>query len=386
MNELEEKILALTCDFIRRESVTPEDKGCQKLMVERLTASGFDTEWFPFEEVTNFWSKKSGSSDGPALLFAGHTDVVPSGNLESWKYPPFEPTLDGDTLYGRGAADMKGSLAAMLIATEQFVADYPEHKGSIAYLITSDEEGPFINGTVRVVEVMQARDERVDLCIVGEPSSREKVGDVIKNGRRGSLSGTLRLFGIQGHVAYPEYAKNIIHESLNALDELAQTIWDQGNDDFPPTSFQITHYESGSAENIIPGEAHAQFNFRYSTQQTADMLQQAVVDVLESHRLEYDLAWKLNGEPFITHRGELTDYASQAITTVCGYKPELSTAGGTSDGRFIAKMGCQIVELGPVNKTIHQVNENTSLSELTKLCRIYYEIMQQCLTNSGNQS
>lgn len=379
MNNLEEKLLNLTSDLIGRKSVTPEDAGCQKLMTERLEAVGFETEWFPFEEVTNFWSTKSGKASGPALLFAGHTDVVPPGNLEAWKYPPFEPTLEGDTLYGRGAADMKGSLAAMLIATEQFIADYPDHKGSIAYLITSDEEGPFINGTVRVIEVLQARDVHIDMCIVGEPSSSEKVGDVIKNGRRGSLSATMRLFGIQGHVAYPDFAKNVIHESLNALDELAQTIWDEGNDDFPPTSFQITHYESGSAENIIPGEAMAQFNFRYSTEQTAESLQQAVVDVLESHRLEYDLAWKLNGEPFLTHRGELTEYASTAIEKVCGYSTELSTAGGTSDGRFIAKMGCQVVELGPVNKTIHQINENTSLTELEKLCRIYYEIMRECL-------
>ena len=379
MNNLEEKLLNLTSELISRQSVTPEDAGCQKLMTEHLEAIGFETEWFPFEEVTNFWSKKTGQTDGPVLLLAGHTDVVPPGNLESWTYPPFEPTLVADTLFGRGAADMKGSLAAMLLATEQFVADYPDHKGSIAYLITSDEEGPFINGTVRVVEVLQARDEQVDFCIVGEPSSSNKVGDVIKNGRRGSLSATLRLFGIQGHVAYPDYAKNVIHESLNALDELAQTIWDQGNDDFPPTSFQITHYESGSAENIIPGEALAQFNFRYSTEQSADSLQQAVIDVLESHRLEYDLAWKLNGEPFLTHQGELTDYATQAIEKVCGYSTELSTAGGTSDGRFIAKMGCQIIELGPVNKSIHQINENTSLSELEKLCRIYYEIMRECL-------
>jgi len=380
MTPMEQQILELTSDLIHRPSITPLDEGCQDLMIEHLSQHGFETELFPFEEVNNFWSKKLGTDpDGPVLLFAGHTDVVPVGNIAAWEFPPFEPTLVGDMLYGRGAADMKGSLAAMMIATEQFITTHPEHKGSIAYLITSDEEGPFINGTVRVVDALLDRDEQVDYCLVGEPSSSERIGDTIKNGRRGSMSATLHLYGKQGHVAYPDHAENVIHESLNALDELIQTIWDQGNNDFPPTSFQITHIESGSAENIIPGVALVQFNFRYSTEQTAKGLQEQVVEVLENHQLDYDLAWKLNGEPFLTPQGKLIHAVETAIFDECGYKTELSTAGGTSDGRFIAKLGCEVVELGPINKTIHQVDECTSVQGLTQLSRIYYEIMRQCL-------
>ncbi|RLA04393.1 MAG: succinyl-diaminopimelate desuccinylase [Gammaproteobacteria bacterium] len=375
---MDNQIIELTSELIRRRSVTPEDAGCQDLLGQHLQESGFEIEPFPFAEVSNFWAKRTGSDpDAPVFLFAGHTDVVPPGNLSQWRFPPFDPVLENDLLYGRGAADMKGSLAAMILATERFVQKYPAHKGSIAYLITSDEEGPFINGTVRVVDALIKRGEIVDYCLVGEPSSEKNIGDVIKNGRRGSLSGTLHVSGLQGHVAYPHTSVNAIHQSLPALDELAETIWDQGNDDFPASSFQITSFESGSAENVIPGEAKVKFNFRFSTEQTATDLQNQVVEVLDNHQLDYELAWKLNGEPFLTKAGLLIEATNESIQDVCGYTGQLSTAGGTSDGRFIAKMGVEIIELGPVNETIHKTNECVNVNHLRQLVDIYQGILEK---------
>jgi len=377
---MDKEVVELTSELIRRKSITPEDAGCQDVICEHLENCGFMIEPFPFADVKNFWAKRTGTDpQAPVFLFAGHTDVVPSGPEASWKFPPFEPVLEDGMLYGRGTADMKGSVAAMILATERFIAKYPEHSGSIAFLITSDEEGPFINGTVKVVEALMARDEIVDYCLVGEPSSSEQVGDTVKNGRRGSLSGSLHINGHQGHVAYPDGTDNAIHSVLPALDELAETIWDRGNSDFPPSTFQITAFESGSAENIIPGEARIKFNFRYSTEQTADGIQQQVDDVLESHQLDYELAWKLNGEPFLTKAGALISATKESIEEICEYQSELSTAGGTSDGRFIAKMGAEIVELGPVNKTIHKINECVSISDLAKLVNVYQRILEKLL-------
>lgn len=375
---MDKAVIELASELISRASVTPEDAGCQDVMCKHLAQSGFAIEQFPFADVKNFWAKRQGSDpQAPVFLFAGHTDVVPPGNESKWLFPPFEPVLVDDTLYGRGAADMKGSLAAMILATERFVKQYPDHKGSIAYLITSDEEGPFINGTVKVVEQLIARNEPVDYCLVGEPSSAERLGDIIKNGRRGSLTGTLHIDGHQGHVAYPDDSLNAIHIALPALDELAETIWDQGNDNFPPTSFQITSIESGTAENIVPGEIKIKFNFRFSTEQSADGIQAQVSEVLDKHQLDYELAWKLNGEPFITPSGILIDATKDSVESVCGYRPELSTAGGTSDGRFIAKMASEVIELGPVNKTIHKINESISVSQLSQLVEVYQKILEK---------
>jgi len=375
---MDKELIELTSDLISRRSITPDDAGCQQVLCKRLQQCNFNIEQFPFADVKNFWAKRTGTDvNAPVFLFAGHTDVVPPGPESLWRFPPFDPVLEDDTLYGRGAADMKGSLAAMIMATERFIEKYPQHKGSIAYLITSDEEGPFINGTVKVVEALLERDEIVDYCLVGEPSSTEKVGDIIKNGRRGSLSGTLHINGVQGHVAYPHSSVNAIHKSLAALDELVETIWDQGNDDFPPSSFQITSFESGAAENVIPGDAKVKFNFRYSTEQTAAGLQQQVDDVLDNHQLDYELAWKLNGEPFLTKSGKLISATLESVAAVCDYPAQLSTAGGTSDGRFIAKMDTEIVELGPVNKTIHKIDESVSVSELSELVDIYQSVLER---------
>jgi len=377
---MDKEVIELASELIRRKSITPEDAGCQEVICQHLEDHGFEIEPFPFADVKNFWAKRRGTDpESPVFLFAGHTDVVPSGPEASWKWFYFKAMVFQDMLYGRGAADMKGSLAAMILATERFIAEYPDHRGSIAFLITSDEEGPFINGTVKVVEHLMDRGEIVDYCLVGEPSSSERVGDTIKNGRRGSLSGNLHINGHQGHVAYPDHSENAIHSALPVLDELAETIWDQGNGDFPPSSFQITSFESGSAENIIPGEAKVKFNFRYSTQQTFEGLQQQVDEVLESHQLDYELAWKLNGEPFLTRSGTLISATMESIKEVCEFESQLSTAGGTSDGRFIAKMGAEIIELGPVNKTIHKINECVSVSDLARLVTIYQDILKKLL-------
>lgn len=379
------EVLSLTKNLINRISVTPEDAGCQDMMMDYLSKLGFHSEVMNFEDTKNFWAVRqsnnthSDKTEQPVLLFAGHTDVVPAGALENWNTDPFDAVEKEGLLYGRGAADMKGSLAAMLVATKKFVAQYPKHRGSIAYLITSDEEGPFINGTIRVVEELQKREQPIDYCIVGEPSSSKKLGDVIKNGRRGSLTGYLTIKGKQGHVAYPHLADNAIHKSFKALDELAYTEWDKGNDFFPATSFQIAIIQAGSASNIIPGELQVEFNFRYSTESTADFLKQSVVNLLDKYALDYELNWKLNGEPFLTPEGELLKAATRSIEKVCKVTPQALTTGGTSDGRFIAKTGAQVVEIGPINATIHQVNESVSINDLEQLVEVYFNIMEQLL-------
>lgn len=367
--------ISLSKELISRASVTPEDAGCQKLMVERLGAIGFDIEHLRFDDVDNFWAIRGDS--GPILCFAGHTDVVPSGPETSWQTPPFEPTIKDGMLYGRGAADMKGSLAAMIVAVEQFVADNPNHNGRIAFLITSDEEGIAANGTVKVVEWLNEQKLIPEYCLVGEPSSSSQCGDTIKNGRRGSLGCTMRIIGQQGHVAYPHLANNPIHVAAPALAELATTEWDQGNDFFPATSFQISNINGGTgATNVIPGELDIVFNFRFSTEVTDQQLRDRTHAILDKHQLNYELNWHLSGQPFLTAEGELVDAALKAVKEVTGLDTELSTAGGTSDGRFIAPMGTQIVELGPVNATIHQINECASVDDLNKLTMVYQSLLK----------
>ena len=367
--------ISLSKELISRASVTPEDAGCQKLMTERLAAIGFDIEHLRFDDVDNFWAIRGDS--GPILCFAGHTDVVPSGPESSWQTPPFEPTIKDGMLYGRGAADMKGSLAAMIVAVEQFVADNPDHNGRIAFLITSDEEGIAANGTVKVVEWLNEQKLIPEYCLVGEPSSSNQCGDTIKNGRRGSLGCTMRIIGQQGHVAYPHLANNPIHVAAPALAELATTEWDQGNDFFPATSFQISNINGGTgATNVIPGELDIVFNFRFSTEVTDQQLRDRTHAILDKHQLNYELNWHLSGQPFLTAEGELVDAAVKAVKEVTGLDTELSTAGGTSDGRFIAPMGTQVVELGPVNATIHQINECASVDDLNKLTMVYQSLLK----------
>ena len=367
-------VITLTKDLISRQSVTPEDAGCQQLMSARLQAVGFATEVMHFEDTLNMWSRRGHGK--PLFCFAGHTDVVPTGPVEQWHTPPFEPTIVGDTLYGRGAADMKGSLAAMIVATERFLQHTPAPKFDIAYLITSDEEGPFINGTKRVIETLEARNEKISWCIVGEPSSSHKAGDVVKNGRRGSLTGNLVVKGIQGHVAYPQLADNPVHSAAAALAELAAEHWDEGNAHFPATSFQIANIHAGTgASNVIPGELHVMFNFRYSTQSTAEQLQQRVIALLDRHGFNYTLDWTLNGLPFLTDSGNLVAATVKAIQKVQGFAPRLETTGGTSDGRFIAPTGAQVVELGPCNATIHKVNECVSVTDLEQLAKMYEAVL-----------
>ncbi|VXB62593.1 N-succinyl-diaminopimelate deacylase [Pseudomonas sp. 8AS] len=371
--------LELACDLIRRPSVTPVDEGCQELMMRRLAAAGFALEPMRIEEVDNFWARRGG--DGPVLCFAGHTDVVPTGPLQSWQHQPFDALIDETgMLCGRGAADMKGSLASMIIAVERFVADHPKHKGAIAFLITSDEEGPAQHGTKAVVERLRARGERLDWCIVGEPSSTTLVGDMVKNGRRGSLGCTLTVRGKQGHVAYPHLARNPIHLAAPALAELAAEHWDNGNAYFPPTSFQVSNLNAGTgATNVIPGELKAVFNFRFSTESTVEGLQQRVAAILDKHGLDYRLDWALSGLPFLTQPGELLDGVAASIRTVTGRETTPSTSGGTSDGRFIATLGTQVVELGPVNATIHQIDERVLASDLDVLTEIYYQTLVNLL-------
>lgn len=368
----------LACDLIAKRSVTPEDEGCQALMAERLAKCGFVNENMRIEDVDNLWSVRG--SKGPILVFAGHTDVVPTGDETHWAYPPFEPTIEDGMLYGRGAADMKGSLAAMITATEQFVADYPNHTGRIGYLITSDEEGDAYHGTVAVMDALTKRGEKIDWALVGEPSSTTHVGDTIKNGRRGSLLGKLTIKGIQGHVAYPHLAKNPVHLVAPAIEALSNEVWDAGNDFFPATSFQISNFNSGTgASNVIPGTAEIMFSFRFSTEVTAGALEARVRTLLDTFEFDYELHCELKGHPFLTDEGALVEAAIKAVETVSGQTPELSTAGGTSDGRFIAPTGAQVVELGPINKTIHQVNECVSTDDLDSLSQMYYHLMKNLL-------
>jgi len=371
--------LELSSALIARASVTPDDQGCQQLLAERLEKIGFVIEKLRFGDVDNLWARRGTSA--PLFTFAGHTDVVPTGPLADWDSDPFEPAIRDGYLFGRGAADMKSSIAAMLTACERFVAEHDDHSGSIAFLITSDEEGPSVNGTVKVVEQLQARDEKIDWCLVGEPSSKDQTGDTIKNGRRGSLCGVLTIKGKQGHVAYPQLADNPIHRAAPALSELAAVEWDQGNAFFPPTTFQISNIKAGTgAENVIPGSIELSFNLRFSTESTADSLKSRVTAILDSHQLNYDIQWRLSGQPFLTPAGELVDAAREAIQSQVGITTTLSTSGGTSDGRFIAPTGAQVVELGPVNATIHQTNECVNIAELDKLSDIYEEILKQLLT------
>jgi succinyl-diaminopimelate desuccinylase len=371
--------LDLAIDLISRPSVTPEDAGCQARMAGRLAALGFRNESLRFEDVDNLWARRGDS--GPLFCFAGHTDVVPTGPREKWQSDPFRPEIRDGLLYGRGAADMKGSLAAMITATERFLARHPDHRGSIAFLITSDEEGPSVNGTVKVVEALEARNEKIDWCLVGEPSSTRQVGDVVKNGRRGSLGCVLRVKGIQGHVAYPHLASNPIHSAAPALAELTATQWDKGNEFFPETTLQISNIHAGTgASNVIPGVCEVTFNLRYSTEQTHEALRERIEGIFDRHGLDYDIEWTLSGRPFLTPRGELVAAAQRAIAAVAGFQTELSTAGGTSDGRFIAPTGAQVLELGPLNATIHQVDECVSVADLDLLSAMYERILENLLT------
>lgn len=370
--------LELAQALIARPSVTPDDAGCQTLLAERLAQAGFDNAHLRYGEVDNLWSRRGTAA--PLFVFAGHTDVVPPGDMAGWDTDPFAPVIRDGMLYGRGAADMKSSIAAMVTACERFIATHPDHRGSIAFLITSDEEGPSVDGTVKVVEHLAARGERIDWCLVGEPSSVVHTGDMIKNGRRGSLNGRLRVHGQQGHVAYPQRADNPIHRALQALADLVAVEWDQGNAHFPPTSFQISNIHAGDGTvNIIPGTLEVLFNLRFSTASTADDIRARVEEILRRHGLRFSLDWHLSGAPFLTPSGELVDATRAAVRDVTGSEPELSTGGGTSDGRFIAPTGAQVVELGPLNATIHKVNECVDIGEIDRISAIYERILEKLL-------
>ncbi|NOQ88533.1 MAG: succinyl-diaminopimelate desuccinylase [Gammaproteobacteria bacterium] len=370
--------LDLAKQLISIPSVTPDDLGCQKIIAERLSNVGFKIESLRFGEVDNLWARYGTQS--PLFVFAGHTDVVPTGPIEQWCSDPFTPTISGDVMTARGTADMKSSIAAMVCACEDFLTDKKEINGSIAFLITSDEEGPAVDGTVKVIEHLKNNNETIDWCLVGEPSSTDTLGDVIKNGRRGSISGDLTIHGIQGHIAYPHLAKNPIHLFAGALQDLCDEVWDNGNDHFPPTSFQISNINGGTgASNVIPGDLNVQFNLRFSTELTDLIIKERIETILNKHQLDYTLDWSLSGQPFLTADGKLVDAAKQAIKSVCNINTELSTAGGTSDGRFIAPTGAQVVELGPVNESIHKIDENINIKELDKLTEIYLDILKRLL-------
>ena len=376
--------LSLLEQLIACRSLTPHDAGCQAVMARRLQPLGFDCQTLEFGppegRVTNLWAVRAGAEPGPTLAFAGHTDVVPTGPLEQWRSDPFVPTHRDGQLYGRGAADMKASLAAMVVAVEEFVAAHPRHRGRIAFLTTSDEEGPSVDGTVKVCEWLSARHEPLDACIVGEPTSVQRLGDMIKNGRRGSLSGRLVVEGVQGHIAYPHLAKNPIHLAMPALAELAAMSWDHGNDYFPATSWQMSNIHAGTgAGNVIPGELVVDFNFRYSTEATQQSLQQRVHAVLDRHGLRYRLAWTLGGLPFLTRPGPLIDALRSAITDTTGLQTELSTTGGTSDGRFLAQICPQVVEFGPLNASIHKIDEHTAVADLGRLKTVYRKTLERML-------
>ena len=367
--------LELAKSLISKPSITPDDHGCQAIMIDRLKKIGFEIHPLKFGDVDNFWAVHGDS--GPLFAFAGHTDVVPAGDENAWNTKPFEPTIKDGYLYGRGAADMKGGLASMVTATEKFIKENPNHKGRIAFLITSDEEGVAVNGTVKVMDYLKANEQNIDYCLLGEPSSTSSTGDVIKNGRRGSLNGVLKINGKQGHVAYPHLAKNPIHLVSPALDDLCNQEWDNGNDYFPATSFQISNMHSGDGvTNVIPGDAQVKFNFRYSTETNKENLQKKVHEILDLHNLDYSIEWSHSGYPFLTPKGELVSACVEAIKKTKGIDTELSTSGGTSDGRFIAQEGTQVVELGPVNATIHQINESVLVQDLDDLSEIYYQVLR----------
>jgi len=375
---MSEPVRQLTEALIARASVTPEDAGCLELIAERLKPLGFAFERIDRNGTSNLWARRG--TTAPLMVLAGHTDVVPTGSLDAWTTPPFQPSERNGKLYGRGAADMKSSLAAFVVAVEQFVTESPNHHGSIAFLLTSDEEGPANDGTTIVVDALKARGETIQYAIVGEPTSVNRCGDMIKNGRRGSLSGNLTIKGVQGHVAYPHLARNPIHQFAPALAELSATVWDNGNEYFPPTTWQISNFNAGTgATNVIPGTLNLKFNFRFSTASTADGLKQHVEDLLKRHGLEYSIEWTLGAKPFITPEGPLADAARNAIKTVCGIDTELSTTGGTSDARFIAEIAEQIIELGPVNASIHMIDEHIDIQALPELAAIYKNIFSQLL-------
>jgi succinyl-diaminopimelate desuccinylase len=370
--------LQLTEELIARASVSPTDGGCQALMTQRLEALGFTVEKLRFGPVDNFWATHGQGS--PVFCFAGHTDVVPPGPTDEWSHDPFQPVIKDGLLYGRGAADMKSGLAAMVTACEEFMGRRPAHRGTIAFLITSDEEGPSVDGTRRVVEVLRERRQSIDWCLVGEPSSEAELGDTIKIGRRGSLSGRLTVHGVQGHIAYPQFADNPVHAVAPALAELAARTWDQGNAHFQPTTFQVSNISAGTgAPNVIPGELKARFNLRFSTEQTVDGLKTVVEELLRRHRVKYTLDWFVSGYPFLTVPGELSDAAMQAVSEQLQITPKLSTGGGTSDGRFIAPMGAQVIELGVINQTIHKVNECVRVADIDRLQRIYCRVLELLL-------
>ena len=370
--------IELLCDLISRPSITPDDAGCQQLLIERLSALGFECETLIFGTVTNLWARRGKAS--PVLCFAGHTDVVPPGDQAEWSSAPFTPTLNDGYLYGRGSADMKSGLAAMVVAIEQFLAANPDPAGSLAMLITSDEEGRAREGTLKVVETLAARDEHIDWCVLGEPSSQETLGDVVRIGRRGSLSGILTVNGIQGHVAYPQTVDNPIRRFAPLLAQLHEIVWDEGNEHFPPTSFQVVDVHSGAgAANVTPAQLTARFNLRYSTEWSYDTLQERVQQIFDEHDIDYELQWHLSGEPFLTQPGRLIDAVSQAVTELSGSAPELSTGGGTSDGRFISPAGAEVVELGPVNASIHKIDEHVRVDDVIKLTAMYRRIMELLL-------
>lgn len=375
---MKEKIVQLAQELIRRPSISPNDEGCQKLIAERLIKLGFEIEWLPFNDTLNLWAKHG--TGEPVIAFAGHTDVVPVGDETQWSYSPFSAEIVGDMLYGRGAADMKGSLAAMVVAAENYVKNNPQHQGTIALLITSDEEAAAKDGTVRVVETLMEREENITYCMVGEPSSSKILGDVVKNGRRGSITGNLYIQGIQGHVAYPHLADNPIHKALPFLEELTTYQWDKGNEFFPPTGLQIANIQAGTgSNNVIPGELYVQFNLRYCTEITDDLIKQKVAEMLEKHGLNYRIEWNLSGKPFLTKPGKLVNALVDSIQDITGITPKLETGGGTSDGRFIALMGAEVVEFGPLNATIHKVNESVSCDDLAKCGEVYYQMIVNLL-------
>ena len=379
---MQDPVLSLLFDLMRRRSITPDDAGCQDLITSRLGQVGFDCETLVFGDVTNLWARRGSAS--PVFCFAGHTDVVPPGDTGDWKSDPFEPDIRGEHVYGRGSADMKSGLAAMLVAVERFLAEYPDHPGSIAFLITSDEEGRARDGTLKVMEALTGRGEQIDWCVIGEPSSHTELGDVVRIGRRGSLSGMLEVRGVQGHVAYPHLADNPIRRFAPILAELHGIVWDEGNEFFPPTSFQVVNIQSGvGAPNVTPAQLSARFNFRYSTEWDHHRLKERVHAILDAHEIDYELSWHLSGEPFLTEPGRLIDAVSQAVEEHTGRAPELSTGGGTSDGRFISPAGADVVELGPISASIHKIDEHVRMEDVGTLASMYQRILELLLGDAS---